>query len=341
MIELAREIETELTVEQIAKYEKDGFLHLKNVITPSEISALRTAVSDQIRSLGQTRTGYDFESIANQIWSGKDTIQTDTADRFEVEYYKAMINDDIDAKPIRGKFKNDSRDKDGMFFYDAGGWRAHRGIREVALDSALPALCAKLMESGYVNFWDDTTFVKTPHTKQHTAFHQDYTYFQITGEKCCIVWIPLDESTAENGTMQYVRGSHLWDKTYAPNLFISQTTIFDATDEKLPDIDNNPDQFDIVTVEASPGDVIVHNVMTVHGSQGNQTNDQNRRAISFRYCGDDIRYYDRPGALEQPHIANKLPDDAPLYSKDYPLVWPRPHPSAKIAPIFEDMPIDQ
>jgi hypothetical protein len=337
MKKLIDELDIGLNDQQIASYEADGFLHIKNVITKEEISKLRDAVGDQIRGIGKTRTGYDFQSIANQIWDKSENVDTQSADRFEVEYYKAMIEDDQYARPVQDDINSEV---DGMFFYDAGGWRAHSGIRDAALDSRLPALCAKLMNSDYINFWDDTTFVKTPKTNQHTAFHQDYTYFQITGEKCCIVWIPLDPATEDNGTMRYIRGSHLWGKQFAPNLFISQTKIFDALDDQLPDIENNIEEYDVEVVEANPGDIIIHNVMTVHGSTGNRTSDRNRRAISFRYCGDDIRYYDRPGALEQPHIANNLPDGAPLYSKDYPLVWPRPHPSAKLAPFFEGMPYD-
>lgn len=339
MGKLVHEIDVPLSDAQIASYEKDGYLLLKNVIKPDEIEALRYSVDAQVKNLETTRTGYDFESLAKQVWSGRDELDAMSADRFEIEYYKAMIDDDKQARPIQDN-TNDAGEEDGMFFYEAGGWRQYNGIRQSALDSALPEVCAKLMNSDYLNFWEDTTFVKAPNTFQRTAFHQDYAYFQIKGRKCCIVWIPLDSATKTSGTMQYVRGSHLWNETYAPNVFIAQTPFFDAEDQRLPDIEGNMESFDIVTVEAEPGDVIIHNVMTVHGSSGNLSRDKNRRAISFRYCGDDIRYFDRPGAIEQPHISENLPDGAPLYSKDYPLVWPRPHPSAKLAPFFEGMPYD-
>jgi len=339
MQKLVDGIDVPLSNAQIASYEKNGYLHLKEIITEDELSALRTAVDAQVGQLNTTRTGYDFESLAKQVWSGKNELDALNADRFEIEYYKAMIDDDNHARPIQDN-TNDAGDSEGMFFYEAGGWRQYAGIRETALDSALPLVCAKLMNCDYLNFWEDTTFVKAPNTNQRTAFHQDYAYFQIKGRKCCVVWIPLDTSTKKSGTMQYVRGSHLWNETFAPNVFIAQTPFFDAEDPKLPDIEGNLECFDIVTIEAEPGDVIIHDVMTVHGSSGNLTHHDQRRAISFRYCGDDIRYYDRPGAIEQPHIAENLPDGAPLYSMDYPLVWPRPHPSAKLAPFFEGMPFD-
>jgi len=314
-------------------YKRDGYLHLKGVIKPEEINALRSSVASQIENLAQSETGYDLESLAKQVWSGKEDIDSGNADRFDIELYKAMIDHDADARPIRDS-SNSILAEDGMFFYDAAGWRTYSGIRDVAFDSTLPTICAKLLNTTYLNFWEDTTFVKTPNTAQRTTFHQDYTYFQIRGQKCCIVWIPLDRATAENGAMQYVRGSHLWGKTFAPNMFITQTPLLDAEHPKLPDIENNLCDYDIVTVEAEPGDIIIHDVMTVHGSGGNKSKTDTRRAMSFRYCGDDIRYFDRPGAIPQPYIEGNLPDGAVLYGEDYPLVWPKPFPNAKLASLF-------
>jgi ectoine hydroxylase-related dioxygenase (phytanoyl-CoA dioxygenase family) len=176
-----------------------------------------------------------------------------------------------------------------------------------------------------VNFWEDTTFIKSPGATARTAFHQDYTYFQITGRKCCIAWIALDETTPENGALEYVRGSHTWGQEFAPNLFIAQTVIPESPAGRLPDIEAQRSAYDIVQVCAKPGDVIFHDVMTVHGAGGNTTRDQMRRGISFRYCGDDIRYADKRGAIPQPWVSQKLADGDPIRDcPDYPLVWPKP-----------------
>jgi Phytanoyl-CoA dioxygenase (PhyH) len=50
------------------------------------------------------------------------------------------------------------------------------------------------------------------------------------------------------------------------------------------------DHYDIVSYELEPGDMLVHHHLTVHGSAGNATFRQTRRAASLRYCGDDIRF---------------------------------------------------
>jgi len=320
---------------EIEAYERDGYLLIRNALDAFEISNLKKAATAQMSNSNNTTTGYDFESLATQLWSGSNKIESGAADRFELELYKHLAESDLDARPLRDL--SDEPSDDAMFFYDAAGWRKYKEIRDVAFDSKLPSICAHLMDSSYVNFWEDTTFIKTPNTPQRTAFHQDLTYFQIRGKKCCVVWMPLDPVQKSTGAMQYIRGSHLWKTQFAPNLFITQTLMLDAQDPKLPDIELNPDAYDIVTIEADPGDIIIHDVMTIHGSGGNMSNDQTRRAMSFRYCGDDITYYNRPGAVPQPYITNHLEDGEPLYSNDYPLVWPKPTPDMKLAPLYKNI----
>lgn len=323
--------------EDIKTYERDGVVCLRGVLSPLEIEGLRQGVSSQLANYGKTHTAYDFEAIAKQVFSQTSSnengeIDAGQADRFDLTEVQEILANDKELRPIRDVVKHD---EGGMFFYDAAGWRFHEGIRKAALDSSLPSICTKLLDTTYLNFWEDTTFVKTPNTGQRTSFHQDYSYFQIQGEKCCIVWIPLDPVNYENGTMEYVRGSHKWGKKFAPNLLVSQSVFPDSPYEKTPDIEANPENYDIVSFDVQPGDVIIHHVMTVHGSRGNQSADKMRRAMSFRYCGDDITYYDRPGAIVQPYLKDKLKNGDRLFSKDYPIVFPRPYPEFELADKFE------
>lgn len=324
-----------ITPEDIKTYAQDGVVCLRGVLSLQEVEKLRADVNTQMKTLNKSHTAYDFQAIARQAWSDDDAFEVGDAGRFEMAMLDMILDLDETARPIIESGME--IDEKGQFFYDAAGWRFHAGIRDVALDSDLPLACSHLLDTGYLNFWEDTTFVKAPGTAQKTTFHQDYGYFQIEGEKCCIVWIPLDPVDNENGNMEYIRGSHKWGEAYAPNVLISQSTHPMSPFGKLPDIEAAPDKYDIVSFDVDPGDVIIHHVMTVHGSRGNMSKDRLRRAISLRYCGDDVSYLDRPGAVVQPYLQDQLNDGDPLYSKDYPLVWPRPFPGAKLAPLFADI----
>jgi len=314
-------------------YRRDGYVKIPGALTPAEVELLRAAVDHQLDAFGQSPSAYDFQDLARQVWGSDDSLNARGASRFDMSRLKSAIDADMAARPLFDEAEPGA--PEGRFFYDAAGWRRYPEIRRVALDSALPELAAALLQTTYVNFWEDTTFVKTPGATQRTAFHQDYTYFQISGRKCCIMWIPLDDVDAENGALEYVRGSHRWGEEYAPNLLISQTPTAASRAPRLPDIEGARDRYDIVRVDAAPGDVIVHDVFAVHGSAGNKSARRMRRAVSFRYCGDDIRYHDKPGAIVQPWVTEPLADGAPLYSPDYPRVWPRPFPGAALSRLYD------
>lgn len=301
-----------------AAFERDGVVCLRNVLAPFEIDLLRAAVARQLAGLGGSATGYDFEALGRQAWEAGGQFDAGAATRFDMSGLKSLLAADPDARPLREPGGGEER---GLFFYDAAGWRRDAGIREVAFQSALPEIAARLLGASQVRFWEDTTFVKAPRTRQKTAFHQDLGYFQIAGEQCLIAWIPLDPAGLHNGVTEYVRGSHRWGKAFAPNIFLSQTTFPGAQDPRCPDIEGNRADYDIISFEVRPGDVILHHVLTVHGAGGNMSEDW-RRAVSFRYCGEEIRYLNRAGATPQVGVSHVLADGEALSGEDYPLVWP-------------------
>jgi ectoine hydroxylase-related dioxygenase (phytanoyl-CoA dioxygenase family) len=137
------------------------------------------------------------------------------------------------------------------------------------------------------------------------------------------MWIPVDPVTAASGGMKYWRGSHRRKEIYAPNVFVSQTPLPGSEGELLPDIDGHPDDYDIIHFDVEPGDILVHHYRTVHGTGGNLSRYQVRRAASLRYCGDDIRFKSRPWAPRQLHHTNRLQDGDPLSGPDFPIVWTR------------------
>ncbi|GJL92151.1 phytanoyl-CoA dioxygenase family protein [Hyphococcus sp.] len=317
-----------------ADYDKDGVVLLSNVLTQIEVALLRQAVDRQFANRQRSQTAYDFQELANQFWREDAKFSSKTATRFDLEMLSEIVESDLHARPLYDQAESQEIGT-GAFFYEAAGWRTHPEIREVAFDSNLPEISAQLLDSDYVNFWEDTTFIKTPGATLRTPFHQDYTYFQVKGAKCCVAWIPLDEVGAENGALQYIVGSHRWGQEYAPSVFVSQSPLPDSPHPRLPDIESCLENYDVRTISARPGDVIVHDVMTIHGARGNCTTDRPRRGISFRYCGDDIRYCDKPGAMKQPWVHNPPKNGDRLYSKDYPRVWPKPFPGACLSRLYE------
>ncbi|MEL6473252.1 MAG: phytanoyl-CoA dioxygenase family protein [Pseudomonadota bacterium] len=320
-----------ITDGMIADYERDGVVCLRGVLSGDEINGIRDCVEMQLAEHGRSNTGYDYEDIAAQVWAEVPQIDTYKASRFNMQGVRDRVLADGGARPLQEEARPNH--PKGKFFYDAAAWRRHRGLRSAALDSQLPEAIATLLRSERLHFWEDTTFVKEPGTRQKTAFHQDLGYFQISGEQCVIVWIPLDPVDVDNGTLKYVRGSHKWPQTFAPNVLFTHSHTTGASGELCPDIEADEDAYDIVQFKAEPGDVIVHHVRTVHGAAGNMSN-RRRRAVSLRYCGDDVRYLERQGAVKQLYTSHQLKDGDRLDSVDYPIVYPRPWPGLRLADVY-------
>lgn len=146
---------------------------------------------------------------------------------------------------------------------------------------------------------------------------------EIEGDQCCVLWVPVDPVTTENGGLVYVRGSHRDGKRYRPNVFISQASLPGAEGDDLPDIEGHPENFDLVSFDVEPGDVLVHHYHTVHGAGGNRSRYQVRRAATLRYAGDDIRKFARAWAPKRLHIGQQLAEGSMLSGDDYPVVWRR------------------
>lgn len=303
-------------------FRRDGVVCLRGVLEPEEVRRLAAAIDRATERLWDSPSGYDVTSIASAIWeSSSGTIEGQNSSQYQLDDMARFVRAsgapplfDPDAERVGSK---------GRFLIDTGVCSRDGCLRDLAVNSALPEIAARLLGSEKVNFYDDQIFVKEPGTKQRTAYHQDCNYFNLTGEMGCVMWAPADKVTKASGGIRYVRRSHLWGKLFKPNVFLSRTPFPGSEGEELPDIEGHEDAYDIVYFDVEPGDVIVHHFRTVHGGGGNSTASM-RRAASLRYCGDDIRFYLRPGAPAQPHHRHGLKNGDPLDCEQFPVVWPRP-----------------
>ena len=120
-----------------------------------------------------------------------------------------------------------------------------------------------------------------------------------------------------------MKGSHRGG-LYEPNLFVTPMGIPGTNGGPVPNIDALAlrGDVDVVTSTLGPGDVSIHHARTLHSAGANLTHDRCRRAISVRYCGDDARYFLRPGVPQKAHHAHVHNGDL-SGSQDCPVVWTR------------------
>ncbi len=290
-----------VTDDEIEAFWRDGVVCLRGVLDPADVAAMAGPVA---ATLADSRATTDMTEL------GEALSQAGAA---------TMLVDAIAQRAARR----------GHFRSGVDHWRLHPAFADFATRSALPAIAAALLRSERVWLYEDSVLVKEPGTHEPTAYHQDLSYFQIEGRQVCTSWVPLDPNDSSTGAVSYVRGSHMWKGPYRPNYFVTDAPIADTEGDLVPDIRGRRGDYDLVTFETGPGDVVVHHACTIHGAEGNSSTDRMRRAISVRYCGDDARYHRRRGAPLKAHH-QLVADGDPLGGPDCPLVWPTLDPALEI-----------
>lgn len=90
--------------------------------------------------------------------------------------------------------------------------------------------------------------------------HQDWTIVDEEEFYAANVWIPLTDTTEENGTLELMKGSHRWNRALrAPTVPMS----FVGLEEKI--------KSKLTVVPAKKGEVIILNQATIHYSKPNMT----------------------------------------------------------------------
>jgi ectoine hydroxylase-related dioxygenase (phytanoyl-CoA dioxygenase family) len=321
---------------EIEEFETRGVVCLRNVLNPSEIRSLAEGIDEIIEALDKSAAGYDATAIREQIFeTAAPAIAGGEAKQYDITGLAQMLRA-VGAKPLMDEVPEQVKST-GHFRLDTTTWKRNAAIRSLVLDSVLPDVAAQLLRASKINYSDDQVFVKEPGTKDRTAFHQDYTYFHMKGRKGCVMWVCVDPANEESGATVYIPGSHLWGREFKANVFLAQTAFPGSEGEDLPDIEGNLEDYELVRFETQPGDIIIHHFRTVHGAGGNCSTRQ-RRAISLRYSGEDMRFHNRRGAPPQPYHHHELQEGDPLDSQQFPVVWPKPWPGYALAPAYDTVP---
>ena len=191
-------------------------------------------------------------------------------------------------------------------------WPNVDAYRQVAFDSGLAEVAGQLMRSDTVRFFHDHVLVKEPGAVEPTPWHHDDPYYCVDGMQNVSMWIALDPVPASSG-LQFIAGSHLWNRRFVPRRFIDQTPYGPADErfELLPDADELVAGQRLIGWDVEPGDVIAFHYRTLHGAPGNQSTTR-RRAVSLRWLGDDARFGVRPWTTSPPYEPNGLVEGSPL-----------------------------
>ena len=176
---------------------------------------------------------------------------------------------------------NESSNPATILFHALGGWRIKPGLHDALWNPAFLVPAAQLLNAP-VRFWHDQIFYKPARHGGLVAWHQDYSYWTRTKPMAHLsCWIGLDDSTKENGCLNYVPRSHEWDLLPITGLADDMNSIQTVLTER------QQEEFRPVPIELKQGYASFHHPLMVHGSYENQT-DMPRRALVLNVFADGV-----------------------------------------------------
>lgn len=202
-------------------------------------------------------------------------------------------------------------------------WKRVDELRDAIYYGPFAHWAQQLMDSREVRFFYDQMFVKEPGTDAPTPWHQDLSFWPIRGEQITSFWIPLDPVTRESSGLMYVRGSHQWPQRFKAVSPDYVAAIIDESMDDIPDINADPDRYELLDWEMEPGDMLVFHPLTLHGSYGNSHRTRRRRALALRFTGDDVVW--APSSKRMPvHYRHDSQVGGPLGGAAFPRILPEP-----------------
>jgi len=131
--------------------------------------------------------------------------------------------------------------------------------------------------------WGTSFFIKEPRNKSFVAWHQDLTYWGLEPDTIVTAWIALSESRSENGAMRVIPGTHT--STIIPH---RDTFSPDSLLSRGQEISVEVDEGKAVTLELDQGEMSLHHVKLIHGSEPNPSA-KRRIGLAIRYLPPHVR----------------------------------------------------
>ena len=214
---------------------------------------------------------------------------------------------------------------ENRLFTDRYLWRRHNIINRFVHQSGCAALAAQAMKSSSVRFYFDHLLIKKVNTAAATPWHQDAPYWPFKGKQIASIWVALTPVTVAGSGMEFIRGSHLDDVYYLPEVFNGEQNTSGqwAAQQKgvaVPDIEADRAHYDIVSWDMKPGDALIFSAWILHGAPGNASTIQDRIALSTRWLGDDVIWDPREGvdpSVDPSQVIAK-PGQAPVDNAFFP-----------------------
>ena len=281
-----------VSVEEYVKFKRDGFLVVRNLVSPEDIAELRQHTEDlmQGRLPEQNRQMREGDKPGHGV-----AVQG------------------LEAPPAHL-----SPDEKAQYFL-----RIHMLHRQLELHERY-MLHPRVLDVLEAIIGPDVLAMQTmlflkPPGKPGQGWHQDRFYIPTHPDTLCGAWIAIDDTDEQNGAMWMALGSG-HEPIYPPHASLGYNAfgqrdlegikyvggVSDPDDEKN-DLTKIADKYPQVLVPARAGDVVFFNGHVLHRSKKNWSTDRYRRSFVSHYC--NARSFTQWGAdtpSGDPHRADSV-----------------------------------
>ena len=131
--------------------------------------------------------------------------------------------------------------------------------------------------------WTTNFFIKEASNPGFVSWHQDSTYWGLEPDDVVTAWVAFTDATPENGYMQFIPGSHKVDQLPHVDTFHRDNLL-----SRGQEIAVEVDQSNAIGIPLSAGEMSLHHIKLVHGSEPNRSGDR-RIGLAIRYIPTTVR----------------------------------------------------
>ena len=287
----------------------EGILQMQN-----DLSLQHHPVSDFLASssaaCGEVLTPSQVKQFHSQgFLAGIPLLDARQVDQLQTQLSPLLLED---PGPLWYEYNRDeSTDAASVLFHALGAWRIAPAFHDLLWHPRFIGAAQQLLE-GPIRFWHDQLFCKPAGHGGVVSWHQDYSYWSRTTPMAHLTcWIALDDTTLENGIIQFIPGSHRWELLPNTGLAGDMESIAEALGPQQAEAISNP-----AHVPMKKGECSFHHPLTVHGSTRN-VSPHPRRATVINVIRDGVR-----SATEEPLLAGTpaIPKGECLGGQFFPLL---------------------
>lgn len=207
------------------------------------------------------------------------------------------------------------RDKDDLTRQICNAWKSDRTVAATVLRDDIGEICSRLRGWPGAKINQDNVIWKPPGAKA-LGFHQDESYQSwIVPAQMMTCWITLDDTLANQGTIEYARGSHRWPLS-------KPIASFHAPENPLEGLNTAAafcgEVVDIVPIIVPAGTAVFHHGKTWHGSRVNSGGASRRSVVAHCMSADSVFHEHNTSPV---YSRYKRMSDTEMDESYFPILW--------------------